>query len=210
MHRHFTATRLLSALATTTFLLFAAPAHAQSIIKQPGNHPDYGLELDPHLVAQYADVPYTNAGIGVGMRFSIPFVKNGPITTINNNIGISFGLDWAHFGDDGLCHGRGYAPFYPNTCNGDEVWFPVTAQWNFFLTRIISVFGEFGLAAHYTSWGYDGPCDVGGGNCTYHTHNLDLFEPVFWGGGRFLFSRKAGLTVRLGWPYLSVGASILF
>jgi hypothetical protein len=211
MPRPHLAAGLFCACATTSLLLVAAPAHAQtSVIKQPGNHPNYAFELDPHLVAQYGDLPYTDAGVGVGVRFSIPFVKNGPITTINNNIGISFGVDWAHFGSDNICNGRGAAPFFPNSCSADEVWFPVTAQWNFFLTRVISVFGEAGLAAHYTSWGYEGPCQNGGGTCDYHTHNLDLFEPVFWGGGRFLFGRMAGMTVRLGWPYISVGASILF
>ena len=211
MHRLFNATGLLSVLATGAALLSSTPAHAQSIVKQPGNHPNYGLELDPHLVAQYADLPYTSAGVGVGVRLSIPFVQNGPISSINNNIGITFGMDWAHFGDDGLCHGYGYAPYYPETCNANELWFPVAVQWNFFLTRIISVFGELGLSPHYTSFGYDGPCDPAvGGTCAYRTHNLDLFEPVFWGGGRFLFSRSVGLTVRLGWPYISVGASILF
>jgi hypothetical protein len=204
------AERLLPALATAALLLFALPARAQSIIKQPGNHPDYSLELDPHLVVQYADLPYTSEGVGIGMRFSIPFVKNGPITTINNNIGISFGFDWAHFGDDGICHGYGYQPYYPNQCHANQFWFPVAAQWNFFLTRVISVFGELGLSPHYTSWGYEGLCTNGIDTCSYHTHNLDFFEPVIWGGGRFLFSRTAGMTVRLGWPYISVGGSILF
>jgi hypothetical protein len=195
-------------LAAATLLFSAAPARAQSIVKQPGNHERYSLELDPHLVAQYADLPFTDAGVGLGMRFSIPFVHNGPISTINNNIGISFGLDWVHFGDDGICNTYGYTQLYPNTCSANELWFPVAAQWNFFLTRVISVFGEFGLSPHWSSWGYAGPC-AGGGTCEYHTSHLDMFEPVVWGGGRFLFSRKLGMTVRLGWPYISVGMSIL-
>jgi hypothetical protein len=211
MHRPLPTTGLFCALLAAALLLFAAPAHAQtSIIKQPGNHQSYALELDPHLVVQYSDLPYTDAGIGLGLRFSIPFVQNGPIKTINNNIGISFGFDWVHFGDDGLCQGRGAAPFFPDTCNATELWFPVAAQWNFFLTRVISVFGEVGLSVHYTRWGYEGPCTTGGGTCEYHTSNLDPIEPVIWGGGRFLFGRMAGMTVRLGWPYISVGASILF
>jgi hypothetical protein len=34
-------------------------------------------------------------------------------------------------------------------------------------------------------------------------------DAVFFAGGRFLFSDNLGLTVRLGWPYASVGMSIL-
>jgi hypothetical protein len=160
-------------------------------------------------LAQYGNLPYTNDGLGVGVRFSVPFVHNGPISTINNNIGMSFGLDFVSFGYDGQCNGRGNPDFYTSDCSATELWFPVTAQWNFFLTKIISVFGELGLSAHYARWNYEGPCNSGG-DCRFHASYLNLFEPVLWGGGRFLFSRNAGLTVRLGWPYISVGASILF
>jgi len=200
---------IVAALAFATLSWFATPARAQSIIKQPGDHPNYGFELDPHILAQYGNLPYTDDGFGLGVRFSIPFVHNGPITTINNNIGISFGLDAVFFGGDNFCNGRGNPDFAPTGCGATELWFPVTGQWNFFLTPIISVFGEVGLAAHYARWNYSGPCN-GGGDCTYHSSYLNLFEPVFWGGGRFLFGRSAGLTVRLGWPYVSVGASLLF
>jgi hypothetical protein len=199
---------LVFALALAS-LLAAAPARAQSIIKNPGDHPNYAVELEPHLLAQYTRLPYGGEGVGLGMRFAIPFVHNGPIPKINNNIGITFGLDFATFGDDNNCHGPGNPDFFREDCGATNFWFPVTGQWNFFLTRIISVFGEFGLAGRYERWWYEGPCnDVG--VCSYSDSDFDFFEPVFWGGGRFLFGRSAGLTVRLGWPYVSVGASILF
>lgn len=209
MMRRLFARSLASAFVFTVLACCAAPARAESVIKHPGDHSNYALELDPHLLAQYGNLPYTDDGVGVGLRFSVPFVQNGPISTINNNIGISFGLDFVHFGDDGRCNGRGNPEFFADTCSANELWFPVTGQWNFFLTNIISVFGEVGLAAHYARWNYAGPCNEGG-DCSYHSSYLHLFEPVLWGGGRFLFGRNAGLTVRLGWPYISVGASILF
>jgi len=198
---------LLSLLLALVALLAAPRVSAQ--IKQPGAHPNYAFELDPHLLAQYSRLPYGGDGVGLGLRASIPFMHNGPVPNINNNIGISFGIDWATFGDDGHCNGYGNPEFFADTCGATELWFPVTGQWNFFLTKVISVFGEFGLSARYGRWWYEGPCN-NGGDCSYHASHLDLFEPVFWGGGRFLFGRMAGLTVRLGWPYISVGASILF
>jgi hypothetical protein len=190
-------------------LLVAGPLKAESIIKRPGDHQSYAFELDPHLLAQYSRLPYGGEGFGLGLRFSIPFVHNGPVPKINNNIGISFGMDFATFGDDGRCHGYGNPDFFTDHCGATTLWFPVTGQWNFFLTPVISVFGEFGLAARYSRWWYEGPCN-NGGDCSYSAHQTDFFEPVFWGGGRFLFGKTAGLTVRLGWPYISVGASILF
>jgi hypothetical protein len=190
-------------------LFVSAPARAESIIKRPGDHPNYALELEPHLLAQYSRLPYGGEGVGLGMRFAIPFMHNGPVPKINNNIGITFGIDFATFGDDDVCNGPGNPNFFRESCGATNFWFPVTGQWNFFLTPVISVFGEFGLAGRYSRWWYEGPCNAGG-DCSYSDTDFDFFEPVFWGGGRFLFGRTAGLTVRLGWPYVAVGASILF
>ena len=210
MIRSRTAERLLALIFCLALALVARPAHAESIIKRPGDHPNYGFELEPHLLAQYDDTPYTTAGFGLGLRVAIPFVHNGPVTTINNNIGISFGMDWVHFGDDNACNGRGSdnIVFFPNSCSGTHLRVPVTGQWSFFLTPIISVFGELGLAMRYTRWDYDGVCN--GVGCSTHYSHVDPFVPVLWAGGRFMFSRAVGLTVRLGWPYISVGAALWF
>src|SRR6478752_6222242 len=75
-------------------------ARAQSVIRQPGNHPDYGFEIEPHLAFQWMNRFGADSGFGPGARFNIPFFHNGPIKTINNNMGISFGLDIT-FGDGG-------------------------------------------------------------------------------------------------------------
>jgi hypothetical protein len=202
--------RSLAALCALLLVLCARESRAENgIIKHPGQHPNYPLELEPHLVAQYERTPYTNGGFGIGLRASIPFVHNGPVPQINNNIGMSFGVDFVHFGTDSLCYrGRGWVDFYTEDCSATDLWFPVTGQWNFFLTPIISVFGEFGLSAHYTSWSYDGFCN--GVACAQSYSHFDFFEPVFWAGGRFMFARSAGLLVRLGWPYVSVGAAFWF
>src|SRR5437868_2990599 len=68
----------------------------ESIIRRPGDHSNYSLEIEPHLLAAFV---FTRAGdgFGVGGRFTIPIVKNGFISSINNNVGIGFGLDWAHY-----------------------------------------------------------------------------------------------------------------
>src|SRR5205814_2106864 len=79
--------------------LLARPASAQ--IKQPGAHPKYAVELEPHFAVQWAYTVWDNTGIGVGLRASIPVIQNGPITTINNNLAIGFGFDWAHVDDTG-------------------------------------------------------------------------------------------------------------
>jgi len=82
-------------------------ARAQSIVKQPGNHANYTVEIEPHLAFQWADRIGAGDGLGAGARFNIPFMHNGPISTINNSMGITFGLDLT-FGDGGAgwCYGR--------------------------------------------------------------------------------------------------------
>ena len=187
-------------------LFFAHDAGAQ--IKQPGAHADYSLEVDPHLVVQHARGPFfDDEGLGLGLRLSIPLVRNGPIDTINNNMGISFGGDIAFFGTDFGCRSRQNG-LLGDDCDGTDLWLPVTWQWNFFFTKVVGAFFEPGLAVSY--WRRDWIDDCGGGNlCERTASDLDLFNFVVWVGGRFLFTPRAGMTVRLGWPYVSVGATFL-
>ncbi len=196
-----------SALAVT--LLWATPSQAQ--IKEPGNHPDYSVELEPHLLLQWSSGFYGSEGYGLGARASIPFLKNGPIPKINNNMAIGFGLDWAHF--SGNCWGWGNyyyrnGPVPGDQCSGNDFWVPIVLQWNFFLTPVISVFGEPGLAIEHQSFDYPYFVNCPNGACRDTYSHTDL-EPVFFAGARFLFSDTVGATVRLGWPYISAGISIL-
>ena len=142
-------------------VLTAAPseAHAANVIKQPGAHNHYSWELEPHLAVRWGRWYDNGAGVGPGIRASIPFMHNGPIDTINNNIGISFGLD---------------TYFFNNSVVGWSA--PVAFQWNFYFTEVISVLGEVGLHSEL---------DVatnGGGD------RFDVY-PLFQGGGRFQWDR---------------------
>ncbi|MGZ3451327.1 MAG: hypothetical protein ACXWUG_25890 [Polyangiales bacterium] len=193
-------------LALTTFaltvsaaaLLFAAPASATTIIKDP-NPPKYKLEVEPHLDIQYFGWDHSANGFGPGVRFSIPIVSPGFIPKLNNSVAISFGADFLH-----------YSPAYRN-CQGNvcgegpDYWvlyLPVAMQWNFWITDKISAFGEPGLLIR-TDFGR---CDV-----AYCGSRGSPFYPVFNAGARFHFWESVALTVRAGYPTgLSVGASIFF
>jgi hypothetical protein len=199
--------------AALVFFCLPSEAHAQSIIRQPGNHPDYAFELEPHLAFQWADRAGLDDGFGAGVRFNIPFMHNGPIPTINNNIGITFGLDVTFGGGgNGWCYGRYDQRFWINgeSCHVTEFWLPVAAQWNFFLTKVISVFGEPGLAIVHRRTSYRYYCDGNAGALCDNGYSTNDLEPVFSAGGRFMFSDKVGATVRIGVPMLSAGINILF
>jgi hypothetical protein len=185
-------------------VLAVASSTAFAQIRNPGAHPRYGVELEPHLVLQWTDEPYwDDEGIGIGLRGSIPIIDNGPIRTINNSLAISFGLDWAHFGDCGR---------YDDFCDANDFWFPIVAQWNFWLTKSISLFPEIGLAIQYSTLGWDGDfpneCERVNGVrwCSGDADDLDV-EFVTWLGARFLVADGIALTLRLGRPSLTFGVS---
>src|SRR6478735_6628979 len=92
-----TRTRLLSRLVCSVSALLAAlsivtleaPARADTlIIKNPGDHPKYYFEAEPHLVLGFIDPPgyAAGTGFGAGFRGSIPLMRNGFVPSINNSI----------------------------------------------------------------------------------------------------------------------------
>lgn len=199
----------LPALFLFAMSLLALPrsAQAENLITQPGAHNEYSFEIEPQLVLRTAGPRWGNyycdryydepgpgrgdcrygyggyggwAGVGPGVRVNIPFMHNGPIDSINNNIGISFG---------GSLTFHGYAGYRATVLN-----LPVAFQWNFYFTDVISVLGEAGLNTPVTFW--NGGSHFG-------------VEPLMQGGGRFQWE-KVGIIVRVGWPLLSVGANFQF
>lgn len=175
---------IVGAVAATPRLCYA-----ETIINQPGNHPAYSVELEPHLSLGWANVgrndPWPNdvsfnnrAGFGPGLRLSIPLVNNGFVKTINNTVALGFGVDWAHYGG----------------VDANVLWFPVVMQWNFFITDVITVFGEPGGAFRYVSFHGSGELHA---------------DITLQAGAKFMVTRTVGLTLRAGYPYFSAGLTLL-
>jgi hypothetical protein len=147
----------------------------QSLIRHPGVHPDYSFEAEPHFVLGFVDPPGGKdfgKGFGPGFRGTVELVDNGFIGKINNTVGIGFGADWFVAG-----------------AKHSTLWIPVVMQWNFWMSRNWSVFGEPGGALY--------------------TGDKTGVSPVLFGGARFHFSDAAALTMRIGYPALAVGVSFL-
>jgi hypothetical protein len=70
---------------------------------------------------------------------------------------------------------------------GGTIFVPVTFQWNFWLTNHWSLFLEPGVG--------------------FAIHGGDVLDPILMLGGRYHFTDKVALTLRLGYPALSIGAS---
>jgi hypothetical protein len=176
----------------------AEAAQAQdNTIRQPGDHPNYGVEIEPHFDFGWFDnVGYGlpgDVGIGVGLRATIPIVKNGFVPTINNTVGIGFGGDILYFG----CGVAG--------CPG--VWtlyFPVVLQWNFYVAQRFSVFGEPGFSLNYAFYNAE-DCTV-----AHCVAGASFFPgPVFELGGRYHINEHLALTARIGYPALTFGVSFM-
>jgi hypothetical protein len=163
--------RLISPAAVLAVLGVSGHARAdEMVIKFPGLHPNYVFEAEPHALLELSD----NFLPGLGFRGTIVVLRNGFVPSINNSIGITFGADWVDQG----------------------VWLPVAMQWNFWLSRNWSVFGEPGLAFRLGQ-GLDG------------SHDDHLGWLGLWVGGRYHFTDRVTLTLRVGRPTLSVGVSFL-
>ena len=145
----------------------------ESVIKNPGDHPDYRVELEPHgLVGFGGPFDRGRPDFGGGVRATIVLVDNGFIKTINNSVGIGFGGDI----------------FF----RSGTVFLPVVMQWNFWLSTHWSVFGEPGVGF------------------SPNAHKDRFIHPVFMAGGRYHFNEKIALTLRIGYPAATVGASFFF
>lgn len=185
----------ISAALSLPAFLSVSSAVAEGVISQPGNHNEYAFEIEPQLaIRTHTPCCYGNAygygrdyyygwsGFGPGVRVSIPFMHNGPVKEINNNIAISFG---------------GALTFHSNrntAYNVTVINLPVAFQWNFYFTEIVSAFGEAGLNT---------PITFGGGYSHF------TVEPLVGVGGRFQWD-KVGVVVRLSYPLFSVGANFQF
>jgi hypothetical protein len=181
-------------------LSLAPPAHADtSIIRNPGDHSRYSFEAEPHLLLGLIDPPgpANGTGFGAGFRGTVVLLENGFVPTINNSIGIGFGADWVHYGGGNQTCVTDPGPSRVLVCNStsvNELWFPVVMQWNFYLSRQWSVFGEPGLAVRYQS--------------VPNVRDLSV-DPQLYLGGRWHFSDQMTLTMRLGYPTFSVGVSFM-
>ncbi|HLV67965.1 MAG TPA: hypothetical protein VKY73_19235 [Polyangiaceae bacterium] len=197
------ASRRLATLAIGLAAVFAASAAtAQSTIKRPGARPSYAVELEPHALIGPFDPPGPGdeAGFGLGMRATFDLVPDGFIRPINDSVGIGVGLDVLGYDGQrrGDCERFVSGPNGTLICTevsgtGDPIYvlLPVVMQWNFWLTRNWSVFGEPGLLFHVAEG------------------DFGVSPLVLYAGGRFHFSNEVALTLRIGYPTFSLGVSFL-
>lgn len=103
-------------------------ADQEPTITRPGAHRKYNAELDAHLTIAAFDPPgEARSGFGFGARVTVPLLDPGPISTLNNSLGVGAGLD------------------YIALTSGRHVFFPVVASWSLWFQENFAVFVEPGL-----------------------------------------------------------------
>jgi hypothetical protein len=182
-------TRLLRTVSLLLPLAISAPAAADDTIKHPGDHPQYGVELEPHALLVPFGAEYGGLALGLGGRASIPLVQNGFIQSLNNSVAITFGLDALFY----------QSCYYHGSCSATFIDIPLAMQWNFFVAQRWSVFGEPGL---YLYHGFLPDCPAGIA-CPTATG----VYPAIYAGGRYHISDSVSLTMRIGFPAFSFGVS---
>jgi hypothetical protein len=165
------------------------------------------VELEPHALLGLLEPPGfgNDVGFGAGFRASIELARDGFLPKLNDSIALGFGLDYVRYdgyeGWRGGCAEFVSAPSGVPVCvrtggfagldNVDYFYMPVVMQWNFWLHRKWSVFGEPGLSLYLQE------------------RDLDFSPFVLYAGGRFHFTDRITLTMRIGYPTFSLGVSFL-
>lgn len=184
------AVTLARTLALTAFATLALArltpraAQAENVIKRPGAHPDYRVELEPHATFGFWKSPFgkpkgekgVGAEIGGGFRATIEVADPAFIPRLNNTVGITFGGDFTG------CVAKGCGDAF-------RARLPVGLQWNFWITPEFSAFADLGFMLRI------------GGSGVYP----DFFT---MGGVRYLFADRIAFTARIGYPFVTAGISI--
>lgn len=163
----------------------------ESILKKPDEHPDYVAEVEPHgififgaTVGRLYPNQFATMGFGPGAHVNFRILKNGFISSLNDNVAIGVGAELSF-----------------DTYGNVRLITPVLLQWNFWLTKHWSVFGEPGVAIEF-------PLSTPGVGVAYASAEPIYLSPYFAVGGRYNFNDHVALTVRVGYPVTSVGISI--
>jgi hypothetical protein len=167
----------------------------------------YAFEIEPHLVLGTAPPgPGHGSGAGIGLRGSFVLIPDGFIRGVNDSVALGVGVDYAHYAGALALQGfrdqclhfepgpNGTSVCTEVTSNGGSynyLFAPVVVQWNFWLTRRFSAFGEPGIDLYL----------LGG-------HGFGI-SPALYLGGRFQVADRIALTLRIGYPTLTFGVSFM-
>jgi hypothetical protein len=176
--------------------LVAIPARAQGELPAPPREDArlYPIEIEPHFSFGAENV-YGATGFGAGLRVSVPVVAGYLGRGVPQNLAVSFGGDILNYQN---C-------YYADDCGANYLMLPVAAQWNVFVARRVSLFGEAGAFVYKGFFNGCGPGDGPGCNAPSDFGVL----PTLAVGARFHLADNVSFTARIGYPTMTLGVSFL-
>ncbi len=102
----------------------------ESAVKKPGGLMDASEHDRPSMLSFFLEIPYYGYGfgLGAGARYTLPLLKSGFISNLNDSIELEFGAD-------------GWFSFYGFWALG----VPVEGRWTFHITPEFSAYGKVGV-----------------------------------------------------------------
>lgn len=172
-------------VATSISLASASVARGQDI-KDPNGHPDYRVELDAHFTATIFRHGLIGFKGGKGKDyFGVPGFGGG----IRASIELADPMFLPKLNNT-IAITFGMDVTSCEVCRNDAVlYFPIALQWNFFFSKEWAAMGELGPMIR---------ADLGDEVLP------DLYTSI---GGRYLFGDSGALTLRLGFPFVTLGGS---
>jgi hypothetical protein len=190
MRNHISSCAFALILTAAASYSGAAQAQGERYVRyEPSAYP---LEIEPHFAFGPDNVYGT--GVGAGLRVSVPIVSS-LLVRVPDNLAITFGGDVIHYPD---C-------FFTDLCGANYLLVPVAGQWNIFLARRLSIFGELGAFAYK---GFFDVCGPGAGPGCLPPSDFGVL-PTIAIGGRLHFGDNAAFTARFGYPTITLGLSLM-
>jgi hypothetical protein len=174
------------------FAASSASAQGEAPVRRGDDPSFYPLEIEPHFSFGAENV-YGATGIGAGLRVSVPVVW-GHLGYVPENLAISFGGDILHYDN---C-------YFGSDCGANYLMLPIAAQWNVYVARRVSLFGEAGIFVYKGFFNECGPDTPG---CSPPSDFGVL--PTLAVGARIHLGDNASFTARLGYPTMTLGVSFM-
>jgi hypothetical protein len=183
--------RFCLALAASLAIGLGLPA-AQAHAQHPGvaiGDPFRGQRVSELNV--HAGLSHRGLGPAAGVRFAVPIVDNGFVSSIDNAVYLTVGGDLLFEACVGGCGAK-------DDDYGVALAVPFTGRWQFNFTPRWSAYGEVGPNLYiHSGW-------FGKGHFPGPGHVGDAWV-AFTVGGKWHFAPTVSLTLSLGAPYSQVG-----
>lgn len=186
-------TVIATALATALLCALPSAAHAEDAPSAPVRatwHPKFLADVEVHGLFAVGDL--YGPGGGAGVRVTVPIAEHTPFRRIDDTVGISIGLDWAHYAT--------YRPRGPGheKIAADAFYVPLAVPLDLWLGKV-ALFIEPTVVWRFTRYGSE--CAI------IKCDESSRVFPTGAVGMRIRTAERVSITLRASWPMFTLGGS---